>query len=464
MSVSGFTRKVVDHLAKIGRPSIFLIAGDELEPVVKREITLAWLLYIKARDLELKGNPWRRLTPGELPKLSVSSERIAAALDAHRKNEVQRVLAFYTHPGPTIGDLYTLPIELADWRPGLPREHLIGQYTVHDMLSGEEPERVAILGPPGCGKTTAMRRLVLRYGGARTGKIPVKFLISSGSPASRDGYINAVSQKLALDVRETTELLQSGQLVLLFDALNEAGHAQPRISSAIQEFSQLFPSSTCVITCRTYNYKQHLTAFKAVEIVPLDERDIQEYMFMKLGDTGIDVFRRIEATPALRSLCENHFTLNAIVKLAEKGSLPANQAELYACLLQDHLHWNTTPNEKPNVSQKQLLLRHLAFRMHQANHSSSVPRLDAEQIICEGSEPLDIRLNGYQIIERLLDDGILIQEGATIRFLHDTIREYLVALHCIEERVCISGKRGSPAWSHICHLVDEIRPSAISKQ
>jgi len=229
------------------------------------------------------------------------------------------------------------------------------------------------------------------------------------------------------------------------------------VSFAIQELAEVFPSCSYVVTCRTYSYKQHLRDFRAVEIAPLDDRDIQDFVYIELPQRGIDLFRRIQSTPVFHSLCTNHFMLNAIVKLSQKGSLPIGEAELYARLVKRYLSWNTKRDGKPDVTQKELLLRHLAFSMHKQGCASRIPRLNAELIIDEVVEGLVLDSGGHPLIERMLIDGILLQEAGNVRFLHDTIREYLVALECVERHLNLKLKQRLPDWHHICHLADEIQ-------
>lgn len=458
VSISGFTRNSVDYFLKISRPNVILIDGNELKMVVERDVSLSSLLSEKIRALELEGKPYRRLTANQTQKPLLYSEQIIDALKKHQDTEVHNVLRFYTGThGYTLKDLYTLPIKFADWRSSILRETLVGQYTVDDVLLGKEPGKLVILGPPGCGKTTTIRRIALRYGGAQGGKVPITFLISTRSPTNRDEYVKAISDNLVLSIQETKELLVAGQFVLLFDALNEASNLQPHVSFAIQELAEVFPSCSYVVTCRTYSYKQHLRDFRAVEIAPLDDRDIQDFVYIELPQRGIDLFRRIQSTPVLRSLCTNHFMLNAIVKLSQKGSLPIGEAELYARLVRRYLSWNTKRNEKPDVLQKELLLRHFAFRMHEQSCASRIQRLSAELIIDEVVERLALDSSGHPLIERMLIDGILLQEAGNVRFLHDTIREYLVALECVERHLNLKPKRRLPDWHHICHLADEIQ-------
>ena len=127
------------------------------------------------------------------------------------------------------------------------------------------------------------------------------------------------------------QALDDGRLWLILDGLNEIPDRVNRIPDWIGFFDRRFPpANRAVIACRRADYGEWLD-LPRLEIEPLDDRHIQEFLNGRLGlDAGGVVMHRLAGDAKLLEVVRNPFWLNLLAEYAKaSGShLPDGRAAL----------------------------------------------------------------------------------------------------------------------------------------
>jgi predicted NACHT family NTPase len=164
---------------------------------------------------------------------------------------------------------------------------------------GETPQRVrlkgvlelldkdydaVILGEPGCGKTTTLQRLALESAervqrGQEKARIPVFLRLAAWDGGPLEEFVTqSVGDPLAPGL---PGLLETGRLLLLFDALNEMPRADEgdyrRRVQAWREFRAGHSDNRFLVTCRRLDYTETLP-LQQVEIEPFDAGRVEAFL------------------------------------------------------------------------------------------------------------------------------------------------------------------------------------------
>lgn len=165
---------------------------------------------------------------------------------------------------------------------------------------------LVILGDPGSGKTTHLKRLVLqvlRHGaeslGLEPGTLPV-FLplrdlddINQGIAAFLEQSLDSPHLNMAAGFGK--RLLQRGHLLLLFDGLDEVAdaHHRAKVKGWIEGAMESMPNSHAVVTCRFAGYDEHsrLNArFLELHLRPLTPAQAEDFIrnWYNVVETGLN--------------------------------------------------------------------------------------------------------------------------------------------------------------------------------
>jgi len=165
---------------------------------------------------------------------------------------------------------------------------------------------LVILGDPGSGKTTHLKRLVLqvlRRGaesiGLEPGTLPV-FLplrdlddIQQGIAAFIEQSLDSPHLNMAAGFGK--RLLQRGHLLLLFDGLDEVAEATHRAKVAhwIEQAVEAWPTCRAVVTCRFAGYDEHSrldARFLELHLRPMTQTQAEDFIrnWYKVVETGLN--------------------------------------------------------------------------------------------------------------------------------------------------------------------------------
>ena len=354
-----------------------------------------------------------------------------------------------------------------------------------ELHSALKQDRLVILGDPGAGKTTFLRRIAYGLCNSKLGldaattaetlgldkeSFPVLIRMSElaehiegcskrvqaelhkkTSPAWLADFLAKTSkeQGTGLDRDYFEQVIEDGPATVLLDGLDEVTTREQRecIAELVSEAARCFKSCRFVVTSRppAFEGKAVLPNFAQVWIDPLEDTAIDgflrkwcEALFVGSERQAQKHFEElltaIRSRVEIRRMARNPVMLTAlaVVHWHEKR-LPEQRADLYESIIT----WLSRSREKrperlvPDAAVARLWELALAMQNHAKGRQVQVPRRwAAEQIAAEfGEVPQERRLAVAEqfLREEELDSGIVVRRGEDIRFWHLTFQEFLAA-------------------------------------
>jgi len=220
----------------------------------------------------------------------------------------------------------------------------------------------AILGAPGAGKTTTLRRLALHYAlialgwepnpgnDLHAGKIPL--LIPLGGYNGED-LLTYISQFLLHRTSSDNHVhsvglaerlvtyLETGRLLIMFDALNEvAEEFRSQVFSTVSNFATTYcspkarNSNSFFLSCREADYVKGFAELPRLVLEPLDDERISTFLknyFQADPEAQVAIEDQLKANNGqLLELVRNPYLLKVVVELYQvEGKLPQTRGELF---------------------------------------------------------------------------------------------------------------------------------------
>jgi hypothetical protein len=348
------------------------------------------------------------------------------------------------------------------------------------MKIANEQKRLNILGTPGAGKSTFLRRLGLEalmpehenpeIGGWQYKRdyshavIPVLLELRSLRStvcADPEDIVALIAKEFATSgfpesASLVTQALERGFLLLLLDGVDEIPTVQLDTAvTAIRNFINSYPNCRYVLSCRTAFYRDWFTGFHDFVLSDFDDADIQHFArnwFTREDEVAKNVanhFVKLLSTEehrATRELAGSPLLLTFLCLVYRKTQqFPPNRAQLYHKALRIYLEeWNASKlvhNERitqelyPEMELE--LLKDVAGPAFIENSyfftgdelKSSIAKFIAKELNAPKS------LSASQILETIaVRQGLFVERAQDIwTFSHLTIQEYLAAAWMLEE-------------------------------
>ena len=300
------------------------------------------------------------------------------------------------------------------------------------QVAAERP-RFVLLGPPGVGKTTAVRRLALDAARRRLEShrlTPLPLLLDLSQWAEETDPLDHVRKHWPFP-SEPSEALSRGDVFLFLDGLNEMGTAGPANAKKLKKwFAGRAAPSHAIVTCRDSSYTEELElGLATVRISELRDEDLEPFVAGYIGpaearrfiETLLDGKGARFTTPRpVAALARNPYLLTALIYLylsAPEHVLPRNAGGLFRNLVK--LLWKREETKRNSgwlpFDEMQLSLSRLAITMIDENKPASVQLEYA------------LRFVNRELLWALQGAHFMIVTGDHVRFYHQHVQDYFAA-------------------------------------
>ncbi|WP_233744053.1 NACHT domain-containing protein [Leptodesmis sichuanensis] len=322
-----------------------------------------------------------------------------------------------------------------------------------------EKQYLMVLGGPGAGKSTFLRKMGLETlkglgGGYAHECIPVLIELKN---FTSDGMriAAAIAQEFAIcgipsPEAVTTRLLEDGKLLLLLDGLDEV--PTKNVDAAIrqiQNFVDQYDKNRFIASCRIAAYRNSFRRFSDVAMADFNQEQIKQFIlnwFYSDADleagTALKCWNLLQKSEnrAARELAQSPLLLTLLC-LVYHGSqnFPQNRSVLYRKALRVLLEeWAAEKRIFPDeiyqglsTELEEVLLSEIAYQGFEANRLFFSQREVVDQIKTFLADNLNApkHLNGEKVLEAIaIQQGILVERAQDVfSFSHLTLQEYLTA-------------------------------------
>jgi formylglycine-generating enzyme required for sulfatase activity len=365
---------------------------------------------------------------------------------------------------------------------------------------------LVILGDPGSGKTTHLKRLLLKIAhdgaaslGLAKGTVPVFLPLRNlvDLDVGLDAFIECElsGPHLVTPQRFGERLKTRGRVLYLLDGLDEVRDAGQRakVSRWIDAALKASPNSVFVVTCRYAGYADaRLSAeFLELHLRPLDDTQVEQFVrrWFEIVETHLlDGRARKQAIesaqeraaklladlrqPALQAsarvaeLTHNPLLLTAICLVHyDRGKLPERRSELYdecvAVLLE---RWNEAKALKTRIPaiEARMVLQPLAWWMHCEDERTLARADEMEPQVRQALSRTKLEVEAEVFLRSIRDEsGLLTGWGIDqYGFMHLGFQEYLTAREILSREFAeagalaqLAGRFGESWWQEVILLL-----------
>lgn len=284
------------------------------------------------------------------------AERLALTLDpARRKVSAEIGAAIRQGMSQAYGRM-VMPHSRPDYRLSLDRIYVPRKLRRRNVRGESEPaiaedeltdRKFVLVGNPGAGKSTFIRRLVYRTATAAGSLVPVLVQLKRHQSIMED-FTTIIARELRplvqrdLRPQQIADIFDAGDGLVVFDGLDEAGDINARRAAvtAIEAFASRYPLARIVITCREESYpvaKLDGDMFPVHWLPDFDAEQVDQYIHtwfeLAPSDATTSSARAaafLRESEHLLELRSNPLMLSLLCMLYQsEGYIPENTAEVY---------------------------------------------------------------------------------------------------------------------------------------
>ena len=354
---------------------------------------------------------------------------------------------------------------------------------LHEALTNK---RLVIVGDPGSGKTTFLRRIAFALCQTALGEVPdaaesrlgihdqpfpvfiriaqllqhmrnAREAALRGAPTTDDSaawlphFLTTSNKDANWGLSESffKSKLQDGVCILMLDGLDEAPNRWDRatIARLVEKATQAYEKCRFVVTTRpqAYTGRAVLAAFQHVKIDPLDTDAIQtflqrwsEALFHESAERAeqhcSELLAALRNLPEVRRMARNPVMLTALAVVHwNEHRLPEQRADLYEAIILWLLRSREQRPGRASADRCATLLGNLALAMqsHPGGRQVQVSKRWAAEALAprfrDLGEQEQIKEAEQFLDAEEVDSGIIVSRGNEVRFWHLTFLEYLAA-------------------------------------
>jgi hypothetical protein len=318
-----------------------------------------------------------------------------------------------------------------------------------------------VLGGPGAGKSTFLRRVGLEALKVEQGKyhhnnIPILLELKRLKLDEID-ILQAITKELenfGFPPSEAfaTKALEQGKLLILLDGLDEVPKVHlNQVIEAIQDFVTRYGrnGNRFIASCRIAAYRSSFQGFTDIELADFDDQQIHQFIYNwfrspldKETNTAKKCWELLihPNNKSAKELAQNPLLLTFLCLVYSRSqNLPSNRSSLYRKALDIFLEeWAAEKRvERDTIYQglypelEIVLLSEIAYQTFSANQLFFSEQAIIEQITAFLSDTLNSPkyLDGKAVLKAIeIQQGILVERAEDIHsFSHLTLQEYLTA-------------------------------------
>jgi hypothetical protein len=337
---------------------------------------------------------------------------------------------------------------------------------------------LAVIGPPGSGKTTLMHHVLLTFARNRqrryqlSSRLPLLLELRSVAPAvarkksttlgeAVEQYIKRSFPDLAEHARAGwfERQLLAGRCLVLLDGLDEVADPDKRMAVSHwvdeQVKREAYRRNQFVVTSRPQGYRSApLERATVLEVQPFTPSQVERFINnwylanevvssggketaevrRRAGKEAKDLRDRIAGNPSLHDLTGNPLLLTMMAMVHRHGALPGSRVQLYSEVCQVLLErWRQAKGVKDELrgEQKLTILRPLANHL-MTHRLREVSEADTLRVIAHPLDFLSVPTERHSDFLHSLqaDSGLLLEkEQGVWQFAHLSFQEYLTAAH-----------------------------------
>ncbi|WP_306623897.1 MULTISPECIES: NACHT domain-containing protein [Agrobacterium] len=418
-----------------------LIDADPLQ--FSKERLHEWKRTAQERALrDLLGGVLPHSTPIDAENSTTAGaigQRFARLQDAARSD-----IRGYSGDHILSGSLVELTLTLWDRQEKL-------SFNISKLPSALEIEReVAIIAPPGTGKTTTLLQLA-DYALAENELVPLYFALGDWSASSLkllDSLRGRLSYKDVLE-DDIRFVAQQGKLLLLLDGWNELEPTvRKTLRAELKEIRGHYPSIFVVVATRQHALDVPISGVRVV-VEQLSADQQMEIARARSGIAGEKIVDEAWRTPGVRELIAIPLYLAALLSAGSQISAVSNKESVLRLFVQEH----------ENANQHAEALHAMLFGCHSdvlrsfasylnSSRASAATNHDARRIIGRALERLrsDKQLVGPiepgAVLDLLVSHHVLMRHGGSdgsVAFQHQQFQEWY-ASHDVVDLIRASAK------------------------
>lgn len=322
----------------------------------------------------------------------------------------------------------------------------------------EEFDHLMLLGKPGAGKTTFLKRLatLCNAGKFQGHRVPIFITLQEfGDSDPKPNLIQYIRQWLqdlgVQDPQQAEQILNQGRGFLLLDGLDEVSeNVSKQVIQEIQSFANRFSQSAFVVSCRIAAREFTFQQFTEVEVADFNDEQIASFasrwfQAKQLAEKTEKFLEKLEGHYRIKELATNPLLLTLLCLVFEgRTDFPANRSELYKEGLDVLLKkWDGARSIEREQVYRELSLKRKEDLLSQLAYTTFEPgnyffkQKDTERLIeayiqnlpGAKSDPEALRLDSEAVLKSIeAQHGLLVERARGIySFSHLTFHEYFTA-------------------------------------
>ncbi|MBW8311501.1 MAG: NACHT domain-containing protein [Rhizobium sp.] len=354
----------------------------------------------------------------------------------------------------------------------------------------EKSDRLVVLGGPGAGKTTFLKHLALSYSKKEifestklvSSKLPFYVSLPDFSKFEGDlfDFICAplVKREDPHAKAFITRAVRKGLVAILLDSLDEVPlSTRNQVTAKIRELAATYPEAKIVVSCRTADYTDVLSAFDEVELVRLSADAVKKIVkswFANDRKAAEELVQLIQADSGLAGLTETPLLLSLLcIQFKHDLQLPRRRVEVYKRCVETLLRdWDTsrgfrrsTAYESLSDDHKERLFEHVAGTSLHSDQAYVIPKKKLCELTSSYIRKLGLESEDAEgvISEIERHHGIIEQHAMeAFCFSHASIHDYFAARYALHQRKdmeWVKTRLEAESWAGVIEFICGLHPN-----